>query len=249
MQTVQPSWSRWDSSDFAWKSRIPTNIALQTEAKFSLCELAWEIRRMDLRPSIRLPRVCDYLYLFSVHDQLVDQLIVPTNAKLTLYKSAILPYLTYCHLTWHFCSATDKRKLERVQERALRAVFLDKQSSYQALLDKSDLTTLQNRRLQDIAILMYKVKHKLCPIKISELFHAHCSPYNLRTAEFAIPRFRTNKYGKHSLTYLGPKLWNKLPSEIRTLPSLFSFKNCIRKFDLGVMIDDDNCSNCILCNS
>ena len=110
------------------------------------------------------------------------------------------------------------RKLERAQERALRAVFLDKQSSYQALLDKSDLTTLQNRRLQDIAILMYKVKHKLCPIKISELFHAHCSPYNLRTAEFAIPRFRTNKYGKHSLTYLGPKMWNKLPSKIRTLP-------------------------------
>ena len=91
--------------------------------------------------------------------------------------------------------------------------------------------------------------HKLYPIKISKLFHAHCSPYNLRTAEFAIPRFRTNKYGKHSLTYLGPKLWNKLPSEIRTLPSLFSFKNCIRKFDLGVMMDDDNCSNCILCNS
>ena len=53
------------------------------------------------------------------------------------------------------------RKLERAQERALRAVFLDKQSSYQALLEKSDLTTLQNRRLQDIAILMYKVKHKL----------------------------------------------------------------------------------------
>ena len=113
-------WSRWDSSDFAWKSCIPTNIALQTAATFSLCELAWEIRGMDVRPSIRLPRVCDYLHLFSVHDQLIDQLIVPTNAKLTLYKSAILPYLTYCHLTWHFCSATDKRKLERVQERADR---------------------------------------------------------------------------------------------------------------------------------
>ena len=88
--------------------------------------------------------------------------LIPTNAKLTLYKSAILPYLTYCHLTWHFCSATDKRKLERIQERALRTVFLDKQSSYQVLLDKSDLMTLQNRRLQDTAILMYKVKHKLC---------------------------------------------------------------------------------------
>lgn len=114
----------------------------------------------------------------------------------------------------------------------LRAFFLDKQTSYQALLDKSDVAMLQNRRLQDITILMYRLKHKLCPIKICKLFHTHCSPYNLRTAEFTIPRFRTNKYSKHSLTYLGPKLWNKLPSEIRTLPSLFSFKNRIRKFDL-----------------
>ena len=68
--------------------------------------------------------------------------LIPTNAKLTLYKSAIFPYLTYCHLTWHFCTASDKRKLERIQERALRALFLDKQSSYQALLNKSDLMTL-----------------------------------------------------------------------------------------------------------
>ena len=134
--------------------------------------------------------------------------LIPTNAKLTLYKSAILPYLTYCHLTWYFCTATDNRKLERIQERALRAVFLDKQSNYQALLD---LMTLQNRRLQDIATLMYKVKHKLCPKKICDLFHMYCSPYNLRVAEFAISRFKTRKYGKHSLTYLGPKLWNRLP--------------------------------------
>ena len=84
--------------------------------------------------------------------------LIPTNAKLTLYKSAILPCLTYCHdLTWHRCTACNKRKLERIQERALRAPFLDKQSSYKAPLDKGDLITLQNRRLKDIAILMYKV--------------------------------------------------------------------------------------------
>ena len=90
--------------------------------------------------------------------------LIPINAKLTLYKSAILPYLTYCHdLTWHLCTACNERKLERMQERALHAHFLDKQSSYKAPLDKGDLITLQNRRLQDIAILMYKVKHKQCP--------------------------------------------------------------------------------------
>jgi hypothetical protein len=81
------------------------------------------------------------------------------NAKLQLYKAAILAYLTYCHLTWYFCKASDTRKLERIQERGLRAVFKDKQSAYEDLLRTANLPTLHNRRLQDIAILMFIVKH------------------------------------------------------------------------------------------
>ena len=61
------------------------------------------------------------------------QNLIPTNAKLQLYKAAILPYLRYCHLTWHFCKASDTRRLERIQERGLRAVFEDKQSAYEKL--------------------------------------------------------------------------------------------------------------------
>ena len=48
--------------------------------------------------------------------------IIPQSAKLKIYKTAILPLLTYCHFVWHFCAASDARKLERVQEKALRAV-------------------------------------------------------------------------------------------------------------------------------
>ena len=147
--------------------------------------------------------------------------LIPTNAKLTLYKSAILPYLTYCHLTWHLRTSCNKRKLEHMQERALRALFLDKQSSYKAPLDKGDLITLQNRGLQDIAILMYKVKHKQCPTKISELFHMHCTPYDLRVAVFAIPNLRPRNMT--NTRSLGPKLRNRLPGEIRTLPTSDEF--------------------------
>ena len=49
--------------------------------------------------------------------------LIPCNAKLSLNKSSILPYLTYCHLVWHFCNASVRRKLEWIQERALRAVY------------------------------------------------------------------------------------------------------------------------------
>ena len=36
--------------------------------------------------------------------------LIPCKAKLLLHKSFILPYLTYCHLTRHFCKSSKKRK-------------------------------------------------------------------------------------------------------------------------------------------
>ena len=83
--------------------------------------------------------------------------LIPCNARLSLYKSSILFHQTYCHLVWHFCNASDQRKLVRIQERSLRAVYKSRSASYQELLDRAKLPTLYNRRLQDIATLMFKV--------------------------------------------------------------------------------------------
>ena len=33
--------------------------------------------------------------------------LIPSCAKLQLYKSAIIPYLIYCQLVWHFSRASD----------------------------------------------------------------------------------------------------------------------------------------------
>ena len=55
--------------------------------------------------------------------------LIPERAKLYLFKTSILPHLTYCSLVWHFIRSSDKRKLERLQEKGLRAVFTDNHSS------------------------------------------------------------------------------------------------------------------------
>ena len=65
--------------------------------------------------------------------------LVPVLAKLALFKSAILPHLMYCQKVWHFARASDKRELERIQERALRVIYLDKASSYEDLLKRANL--------------------------------------------------------------------------------------------------------------
>ena len=105
--------------------------------------------------------------------------LIPTDAKLQIFKTAILPYVTYCHLIWHFCKCSDGPRLERMQERGLRAVCKDKHSTYERLLQKAKLPTLLNRRLQDICILMYKVKHNPSPLNIHNMFQEHNSSYNL----------------------------------------------------------------------
>ena len=117
--------------------------------------------------------------------------LIPTTTKLSLYKTAILPHLTYCSLVWHFCRASDERKLERVNERGLRAVYFNWSTTYSDLLARAKMTTLYNRRLQDIAILMYKVKNKLLPENIVNLFNRPSNNYNLRNADFVIPSFLT----------------------------------------------------------
>ena len=68
---------------------------------------------------------------------------------------------------------------------------------------KCHIPTLLNRRLQDIKIIMYKVKFNICPKYICDMLLRNFSTYNLRVKEFQIPRFNTVGYGKHFLRYLG----------------------------------------------
>lgn len=172
--------------------------------------------------------------------------LIPCSAKLTIYKVYILSSLTYCHLVWHYCKSSDNRKIERIQERALRAVYRTKSESYETLMNRAGLPTLYNRRLQDIATFMYKIKNKLLPSSVADIFNIKESCYSLRNSDFHIPRVNTTKYGKHSLRYFGPSLWYKLSDDIRKSPSINSFKTAIRKVDINGLLDN-NCNCCDLC--
>ena len=52
-------------------------------------------------------------------------------------------------------------------------------------------------------------------------------------------------YGKHSLRYFGPHLWNKLDKNDGEKPNVKSFINSIKSKDLSHLID--NCKNCDIC--
>ena len=81
---------------------------------------------------------------------------------------------------------------------------------YDTLLKRAKLTTLQNRRFQDILILMFEVKKKVIVNYIEDFSNineesTNSKRYNLRKADFVLHRFKTVAYGKHSNRFLGPQ--------------------------------------------
>ena len=58
--------------------------------------------------------------------------------------------------------------------------ILGKSATYEELLKKAGLTTLYNQRLQDIAIMMYTVKHKLLSSYVVNIFEENETRYQLR---------------------------------------------------------------------
>ena len=171
--------------------------------------------------------------------------VIPTKAKLTIHKTAVMPHFTYCSLVWHFRKACDRRKLERIK-RGPWTVYNDCSASYDDLLSRAKMTTLYNRRLQVIAIFMFKIKHGMLLSSVTELFNTSHTYYNLRNADFRQECFNTTKYGKHSLRHFGPLLWSKINRELRSATTLSNFKKGIRKTDIASLIDD-SCNDCVLC--
>ena len=103
--------------------------------------------------------------------------------------------------------------------------------------------------LPEIAVLMYKTKTTFSPKYITDLFQMTNTKYSLRNKEFGISRFNTTTHGKHSIRYIGPKLWSLIPKNVRDLPALSVFKQRIRKLDLNSLQADVHCSECISCHT
>jgi hypothetical protein len=134
---------------------------------------------------------------------------------------------SYCPLTWHFCTE-QKKKIEKIQERALRFIYNDSDSSYETLLQNSKLPSLKTRRMRTIVLETFKIIHKKSPLFSQDLVTIKINIYNFRYINTSdIPRPRTTKYGKYSFRYEAARLWNKLSSEVRNMSSFDQFKNYI----------------------
>ena len=162
-------------------------------------------------------------------------------SRLTIFRAYIMSNFNYCPLVWHFCSKKNLSKLERIQERALSFVYRDYKISYEELLDQAKLQSLYLGRLRSLATEIHKAVHGGAPPYVSSLFTERESEYSLRrNHSLILPQYNTISFGKQSIRYTGPKVWNSLPNTLRQTTSLKELKNLISTWS------GTNCT-CSLC--
>ena len=146
--------------------------------------------------------------------------------KEILLNSFVYSNFNYCPLVWHFCSAKSVKKIEKIQEQALRILYNNFSSDFESILNKSGKLTIEVKRLRILALEVSKTLNNMNPEYINEIFYKTAFttdiPLNLEVNEN-----HTTKYGNKSLRCLGPHIWNSLPNQIKKETDYTKFKEFI----------------------
>ena len=129
-----------------------------------------------------------------------------------------------------FCTRKMNRKINHIQERALRLVYEDYITPFNELLIKDNSVTIHHRNIQRVAIEMFKVKNNLCPEIGQSIFQKRECTHNTRSnASFSRPNITSVYKGEQSLRCYGPIVWNyMLPDNLKTCSNLVDFKELIK---------------------
>ena len=116
-------------------------------------------------------------------------------------------------------------------ERWLRLLHSDKAPSFEKLLEQDKSVTTHTRNLQILATEMFKVYRNISLPIFSEIFHRRDINYNLRiNSDFAMPNLRSVFNGSEGISYLGLKIWDIKPLELKELTSVVAFKKRVKEW-------------------
>ena len=158
---------------------------------------------------------------------------LPLACRRVIYQSFILSNFNFCPVIWHLCSEANTKKMELLNFRALRHVYRDYTSDYEALLQRDESVSLQLSRQRQIAIEVFKIVHKMCPKYLEGLIPGNLKDcgYNLRYSNIDLPDFSKVTYGKRSFSFIGASIWNSLPQCIRDVEILSQFKSLVKTWN------------------
>ena len=158
---------------------------------------------------------------------------LPSKSLLTLYYALFYPYLTYCNLIWASAYVTNLERIYLLQKRAVRAISqADYKASSKPLFANLKILDVFSIYLLQVSSFMYLYHNDTLPIVFNQIFQPgnQIHQYSARYSDFYRPHSCTTNIKKFSILFQGPRIWNSLPSNIKSAPTFNIFKRVIKPF-------------------
>ena len=150
----------------------------------------------------------------------------------TTWKTLVLPILDYCSQLWcpikpgqiRFCLKMDNRS--HIGTKEFREI---------------NWFPVRDRFEQCVNTHVFKQQNNSSPKYMNEVFtSADKSQIKTRASSYKLKQPNCKKVsGYRTISYLGPKLWNMLPNDIKSAESVNSFKHRIKKHYFSELVRKD----------
>ena len=151
----------------------------------------------------------------------------------TMYFTFIRPILEYADVVWDNCTQQQMNDLEKIQIEAGRIVSgATKLVALDRLYQELGWLKLSERRKLHKLYLFYKMENGLATDYLAELIPPHVrdeTSYSLRNADNLRQIHASSRSYYDSFLPSTIREWNKLPDDIKSTPSLLSFKHKLEK--------------------
>jgi len=161
---------------------------------------------------------------------------LPAKHLNTLYKALVLPRISYCDVVWGNCSKKLQERVERLQNRAGRAILkVPVRTPTCMIRDKLGLKSLYHRRRDNLSLAVYKCLAGNVPVSLHGIFTTVKNNHKYSTrgstnGNIALKVKPRTEAGRRTFIFRGTQVWNSLHTNSKNpFPvSTTSFKNRIQ---------------------
>ena len=169
---------------------------------------------------------------------------VPFHTLVSIYNCLVVPYLRYGLIAWGQAGKTQLNKLLILQKWVLRFMcFADRCDHAIPLFLCPKTLPIHFLYYKVLAETMHDASNDVNPPKLKDSFisTAKIHSYNTRSSVSNNVYVKKSKRNWTKITFsrIGAKLWNEIPTKLRTLPKLI-FKRKIRTILFNILQSEDS---------